>query len=157
MRRLAQLLSRLPPPLLYAVPLALGLRMNEVHAQGLVPESLAAPARVVGIVLIALAGVLALSAIGLFVRRRTTIVPHRRSRALVTGGPYRHTRNPMYVGLTSAFLGTCLLTNVLWPVVFLALPLLYLHAITIPREEELLREAFGAEYDAYASRVRRWL
>lgn len=63
----------------------------------------------------------------------------------------------MYVALTTVFLGSCLFANAAWPLLFLALPLLYLHAITIPREERLLAEAFGAEYDAYASRVRRWL
>jgi protein-S-isoprenylcysteine O-methyltransferase Ste14 len=53
--------------------------------------------------------------------------------------------------------GICLVTNAAWALLFLALPLLYLRTITIPREERLLGEAFGASYGAYASRVRRWL
>lgn len=151
------LLTRLPPPLLFVVPLVVGLRVNAAHPLPLVPASQAWALRAFGVAFIAASVVLAASAIGLFVRRRTTIVPHHRSRALVTSGPFRLTRNPMYVALTCGFVGACLFANALSPLFFLAIPLLYLHFITIPREERLLREAFGAEYGAYASRVRRWV
>jgi protein-S-isoprenylcysteine O-methyltransferase Ste14 len=157
MLRLHRPLANLPPPLLFVLPLVLGVRMNHAHPQPFAPASLAWLAAGAGVVLIVAGSVLAFSAIGLFIRRRTTIVPHHRSRALVTSGPFRVTRNPMYVALTSAFVGTCLFTNAVWPLLFLVLPLIYLQTITIPREERLLGEAFGAEYDAYASRVRRWL
>jgi protein-S-isoprenylcysteine O-methyltransferase Ste14 len=154
---LRRLLANLPPPLVYALPLALGIRIDQAHPQPLAPASLARAAAVVGIVLIGSALVLAFSAVGLFIRRRTTIVPHHRSRALVTSGPFRFTRNPMYLALTCAFVGICLVTNAAWALLFLPLPLIYLRAITIPREERLLAEAFGTSYATYASRVRRWL
>lgn len=150
-------LANLPPPLLFVLPLLLGIRIHHAHPQPFAPASLERIAVAVGVVLIVAGIVLALSAIALFISLRTTIVPHHRSRALVTSGPFRFTRNPMYVALTAAFVGICLVSNAVWPLVFLALPLLYLRTITIPREERLLAEAFGSEYEAYASRVRRWI
>lgn len=155
--RLSRPLANLPPPLLFVLPLVVGLRVDHAHPLPLAPASQARLAAGVGIVLVVAGFALAASAIGLFVRRRTTIVPHHRSRALVTSGPFRFTRNPMYVALTTAFVGACLVANAAWPPLLLWLPLIYLRAITIPREERLLGEAFGSEYDAYASRVRRWL
>jgi protein-S-isoprenylcysteine O-methyltransferase Ste14 len=157
MHRLLRLLSYVPPPLLFVVPLLLGLRMNDAHPQPIVPPGVARLASGLGLVLVAIGALLVLSAIALFIRRRTTIVPHRRSRALVTTGPFRLTRNPMYVALSSVFVGICFLANTPWPLLLLALPLTHLHAVTIPREERLLREAFGPEYETYAARVRRWL
>lgn len=155
--RVLRVLSHVPPPLLFVVPLLLGLRWERTHPLHLLPASLVLPARVTGAALTLFGAVLALSAIALFIHRRTTIVPHHRSRTLITTGPFRLTRNPMYVALACIFAGVCLFSNAAWPLMFIALPLFYVHAITIPREERLLREAFGAEYDDYASRVQRWL
>lgn len=157
MTHLARALSHVPPPLLFAGALVLGVRMNSAHPEPIAPSSLARLTTGVGVALIALGVALALSAIALFARLRTTIVPHHRSRALVTSGPFRLTRNPMYLALTCALVGASLFTNAAWPLVFLVLPLVYLHTITIPREERLLREVFGSEYEAYVSRVRRWI
>jgi protein-S-isoprenylcysteine O-methyltransferase Ste14 len=157
MLRLLRVLSHVPPPLLFVAPLVLGLRVNDAWPQTIVGGSVARVTSSFGIAIIVASVGLALSAIGLFVRRRTTIVPHHRSRALVTSGPFRLTRNPMYVALSCLFVGICLFTNAAWPLALLALPLVYLQTITIPREERQLYEAFGAEYRAYVSRVRRWL
>lgn len=157
MLRLPGALSHVPPPLLFVAALVLGVRVNAAHPEPIAPTSVARLITGVGGALLGLGVVLALSSIALFIRRRTTIVPHHRSRALVTSGPFRLTRNPMYVALTCALVGASLLANSAWPILFLALPLIYLNAITIPREEQLLREAFGSEYEAYVSRVRRWL
>lgn len=152
-----RVLGRLPPPFLFVLPLVLGLRIEHSRPRHILPASLTLPATGLGFALVVVGVALALSAVGLFIHRRTTIVPHHRSRSLVTSGPFRLTRNPMYVALSCAFVGVCLLLNAVMPLLFLALPLAYLQAITIPHEERLLLEAFGAEYASYASRVRRWL
>jgi protein-S-isoprenylcysteine O-methyltransferase Ste14 len=94
---------------------------------------------------------------GLFFRRQTTTVPGRRSRALVTAGPYRFSRNPMYVGLSLVYLGEAGMLHQAWPVALLLLVLAYLNGVVIPLEEERLRDAFGAGYQAYCAQVRRWL
>jgi len=92
-----------------------------------------------------------------FHRAGTTRVPGQLSTALVTWGPYRVTRNPMYVGLSLAYLGEAGLLRQLWPALLLAMTLAYLSWIVIPVEEGRLREVFGATYDAYRARVRRWI
>ena len=92
-----------------------------------------------------------------FRQARTTTVPGQRSSRLVTWGPYRFTRNPMYVGLTAAYLGEAGILHHVWPVVLLPSVLAYVNWIVIPLEESRLGEVFGAEYAAYQARVRRWI
>lgn len=92
-----------------------------------------------------------------FVRARTTMVPNRPARALVMGGPYRFTRNPMYLGLTAIYFGLALAFNLAWPIVLLPLVLAALTLAVIVREEGHLRAAFGDEYEIYCRSVRRWV
>jgi protein-S-isoprenylcysteine O-methyltransferase Ste14 len=92
-----------------------------------------------------------------FRRARTTTVPGKASSRLVTWGPYRFTRNPMYVGLIIAYLGEAVLLRQLWPLFLLPLIAAYLNWIVIPVEESKLKEVFPEGYDNYRSRVRRWL
>jgi protein-S-isoprenylcysteine O-methyltransferase Ste14 len=89
-----------------------------------------------------------------FRRARTTTVPGQKPSLMVTWGPYRFSRNPMYVGLTLAYLGEAGLLQQLWPVILLPLTVAY---VVIPVEEGKLREVFGEEYTGYQARVRRWL
>ena len=93
----------------------------------------------------------------LFRKAKTTRVPGRASTAMVTWGPYRFTRNPMYLGLTIAYLGEAGILRQLWPALLLPLVLAYLNRIVIPVEEEKLSEVFGPGYQEYRSRVGRWL
>ena len=92
-----------------------------------------------------------------FWKAKTTTVPGKTSSQMVTWGPYRFTRNPMYVGLTIAYLGEALLLRQLWPVVLLPLVIAYVHWIVIPLEESKIQEAFGDQYEQYRARVGRWI
>jgi protein-S-isoprenylcysteine O-methyltransferase Ste14 len=92
-----------------------------------------------------------------FRRSETPVVPVQPARLVVVGGPYRFTRNPMYLGITVGYLGLAVLLNRAWPVVVLPLVLLVLSAVVIEREERHLRTRFGPAYDAYCARVRRWI
>ena len=112
---------------------------------------------VAGGVLLALGVVIAGWSLMLFRRARTTTVPGKTSASLVTSGPYRFTRNAMYVALSLAYLGEAGLVKQAWPVAFLPLVLAYLHWVVIPVEEARLREVFGERYDRYRASVRRWL
>jgi protein-S-isoprenylcysteine O-methyltransferase Ste14 len=111
------------------------------------------------IALVVLAGGLLLMGWGLatFRRANTPVIPVRSARLVVTSGPYKYTRNPMYLGLTTAYFGLALLVNQAWPIVLLPLVLVALTVFVIEREERHLTRLFGAEYDAYRARVRRWL
>jgi protein-S-isoprenylcysteine O-methyltransferase Ste14 len=92
-----------------------------------------------------------------FWRAHTSILPFRPSTTLVQGGAYRVTRNPMYLGFALVTVASGLLFDSLWPIVLLP-PVLYLvQRLVILPEERYLRRRFGAEYDAYTTRVRRWL
>ena len=87
----------------------------------------------------------------------TSVLPFRPATAIVTRGPYRFSRNPMYVGLSLLYVGLAFLTGMAWPLVVLPVVLVALTALVIRREERYLEDAFGAEYAAYSARVRRWL
>jgi protein-S-isoprenylcysteine O-methyltransferase Ste14 len=77
--------------------------------------------------------------------------------AIVTGGPYRYTRNPLYVALAAFFLGVTLGFNTWWGVVLLVPVLGVMHWGVIRREERYLERKFGQPYREYCSRVRRYL
>jgi protein-S-isoprenylcysteine O-methyltransferase Ste14 len=113
--------------------------------------------RLVGIAEIAIALVLMGWAVATFARLRTPVIPIRRARTLVEEGPFKLTRNPMYLGFTVLYVGIVFVANALWPLVFLpeAIALTYLFAIRL--EEEYLKREFGEAYTAYCARVRRWL
>ena len=92
-----------------------------------------------------------------FHRAGTTRVPGKVSSTMVTWGPYRFSRNPMYVGLSLAYLGEAGLLHQLWPALLLPLTLAYLQWFIIPLEESKLRDIFGPAFDSYRATVRRWI
>jgi protein-S-isoprenylcysteine O-methyltransferase Ste14 len=110
-----------------------------------------------GAVVFALGAALAGSGWRIFHGARTTRVPGEASTTLVTWGPYRFTRNPMYVGLSVAYIGEAAMLHQIVPLVLLPLIIVYLNRVVIPVEEERLRAVFGAEYERYQNSVGRWL
>jgi len=79
------------------------------------------------------------------------------NRALVVRGPYRFSRNPMYLGLIVVALGTAILVGC-WPMLIVPVAVfLTANYVHIPYEEAKMRRQFGGAYDAYVGRVRRWL
>src|SRR5262245_34731748 len=111
----------------------------------------------VGLVIFTLGAGLAAWGWFIFHRARTTRVPGEASTTLVTSGPYRLMRNPMYVGLSVAYFGEAAILHQIVPVVLLPLTIAYLNRVVIPVEEERLHAVFGAEYEQYQNGVRRWL
>jgi protein-S-isoprenylcysteine O-methyltransferase Ste14 len=92
-----------------------------------------------------------------FRRARTTTVPGQESSRLVTWGPYRFSRNPMYVGLSVAYVGEAGILGQVWPLALLPLVVAYLNRAVIPVEESKLRDVFGGGYERYRRQVRRWV
>ena len=94
-----------------------------------------------------------------FLRQRTTVNPLRpeNASALVTGGVYRFTRNPMYVGMGLLLSAWAVNLSSLWPFLGPIAFVLYMNRFQIAPEERALSARFGAEWSAYAARVRRWL
>jgi protein-S-isoprenylcysteine O-methyltransferase Ste14 len=142
------------PPLIYLGALALGLGL---HAASPVPALPGTVARALGVVLIAGAVAIAAPAFRAMARARTSFRTERPTTAIVTDGPFRYTRNPIYVALTLLYLGIGMLLNALW-VLLLIVPVVGLMRLgVIAREERYLERKFGDEYLRYKARVRRWL
>ena len=92
-----------------------------------------------------------------FARAGTNVSPRRPSTTIVIQGPYRFTRNPMYLGMSIALVGLALGLHSSWGLVLLPVLVLGLHFGVIVREEAYLEAKFGDSYRAYRQRVRRWL
>lgn len=118
---------------------------------------LASPWHYVGIVVLAAGVAIALAASRQFAAVGTNIVPLTRSTSLVTSGAFALTRNPMYLGMVLALIGTALLLNrpLPWLVPVGFATLLYLRFIR--HEEALMAQTFGDAYLQYKQRVRRWI
>jgi protein-S-isoprenylcysteine O-methyltransferase Ste14 len=112
---------------------------------------------VAGFILVGVGVIVAFSAVGIFKKASTTTVPFETPSALVTSGPYRFTRNPMYVGLALIYLGVAGTRAEIWPLILLPLVLAYVNFVVIPVEERRLHGVFGDAYQEYGARVRRWL
>ena len=110
-----------------------------------------------GLVLIAAATVVLFLCVWRFYRARTGIRPFTPAHELVVDGAFRFTRNPMYLGLIGVCLGVAIRLGTATPLVLVPLFFLVLDRRFVRREENFLRERFGAAFDEYCGRVRRWL
>jgi protein-S-isoprenylcysteine O-methyltransferase Ste14 len=150
------LLLHVPVPWVFVLTYLVGVGLEYTF-----PFRMAAAARPgirgAGAVLFGIGAVIAAWGLLTFRRARTTTVPGRASSQLVTWGPYRFSRNPMYVGLILAYLGEAGILRQLWPVLLLPLIVAYVNWVVIPLEEGKLKEVFGEEYERYRARVRRWV
>lgn len=146
-----------PPPLLLAASFLIGWVLEtRVQTLPFVQDGSAAM-EAVGTIALVLGLAISFWGIWTFHRARTAIMPTRPASELVTSGPFRFSRNPMYVGLTVAYIGLALVSNTLWPIVLLPLALVTLYALVIRREERYLAAEFGEHYADYRRRVRRWI
>jgi protein-S-isoprenylcysteine O-methyltransferase Ste14 len=142
------------PPLLYAGAFLLGLVLARLLPIGRLPV---VPARLAGMLCVVAGGVIARWGELVMHRAGTNVRPDLPSTALVTDGPFRYTRNPLYVGLTLLYTGAGLLIPSIWPLLLLVPVLLVMRWGVIGREERYLTRKFGEPYRAYLTRVRRWL
>jgi protein-S-isoprenylcysteine O-methyltransferase Ste14 len=145
---------RFPPPLLYVAAVVAGWLLDR---QWPLSIGVATPRRALAGLLIAVAAVLIVSSFQSFWRKHTSAIPIRPATALVIAGPYRFTRNPMYVSLALLTVALGLLLNTWWVIVWLIPALILIRFFVIAPEERYLRRRFGAEYEAYTRQVRRWL
>jgi protein-S-isoprenylcysteine O-methyltransferase Ste14 len=146
-----------PPPILFVLGFLIGMMLNHFWPVSVIREPrpglilwLSWALIVVGLGIIA-------SGLLTFRLKRTAIYPNQPATTLVQSGPYRFTRNPMYVGLSVTYLGIAIFTNLLWALLLLPIVLIVLQSVVIKREESYLANAFGDEYKEYCRRVRRWL
>ena len=150
---------KFPPPVLHVVGFLLGLVFeNALFALPLFSNSTSAAMRMgVGAAIVFVGLALAISAALTFRKAKTAIIPHHRATLIVDYGPFAFSRNPMYLGLTIAYIGFSIMVNSGWPLILLPLVLTALFILVISREERYLHSAFGQTYADYQHRVRRWL
>ena len=143
-----------PPPLIYQLPLVLGLLLDRRRHISFLPRG---AARALGWPLIG--GGVVLN--GWFLRTiRKANVPMRTDKPvpkLTTEGPFRYTRNPGYLSFAMIYAGIAVLRNSLWAILLLPLVVMVMQREVIGREERYLERTFGEEYLAYKAQVRRWV
>ena len=145
---------RVPPPLIYLLPLVAGLVLDRRLHVPFLPRRVARP---VGWALFGSSWLVG----GWFIRTieqaGTPIRTDQPVPRLVTHGPFRYTRNPGYLGLAMLYASIAVLRNALWAVLLLPVVVYVIQREVIGREERYLERTFGEEYLAYKARVRRWV
>ena len=143
-----------PPPLIYAGALAASLLANRLFRLPFLPRRFA---RTLGPLLIVVGFAVGFSGFREVRRAGSNVDPREPATTVVTGGPYRFTRNPMYLGFTLQYAGISALFNALPPIVLLPVIQQLMRRGVIEREERYLEGKFGDEYLQYKGRVRRWI
>jgi len=121
------------------------------------PKLIHYPFNMVGIIVVFASMILIMWAILIFKKNETTLLHHDKPSVLVTSGPYRFSRNPIYLGLSLGTLGIAIFIGTI--AVFFA-PLAFALTINwayIPQEEKKLEQIFGKTFTDYKNHVRRWL
>jgi protein-S-isoprenylcysteine O-methyltransferase Ste14 len=145
---------RIPPPLIYIGGFLVGVGLEAAFPIPDLPTALALTALLVGVAIwFALDG----AAMMRFRLAKTSMIPMKPTTALVVSGPYRITRNPMYVGMAFFYAGLALGLGMIWSLILLPLVLLVVDRQVIAREERYLEAKFGEDYRDYKKHVRRWL
>jgi protein-S-isoprenylcysteine O-methyltransferase Ste14 len=147
---------RFPPPFVFLAASGVGVGLQRFVA----PLRLGLETSLRGALggVIVCAGVALIAwAVGLFRRTGQDPAPWKPSPSMIANGPYRFTRNPMYVGMTLVQLGVGVAVNDLWIALLAPVALLGVHFIAVLPEEAYLSERFGGDYETYRAAVRRYL
>ena len=145
----------IPPPIAWALAIIAGLAAGWLYPWRFVPASI--PRVWVGGGVLAAGFALAVWAIATMRKAGTRVEPHKPTTAIVADGPYRFTRNPIYIGVLLGQTGLAIGFDNLWMLAMLVPLGLVIRYGVVAREEAYLERKFGAVYRDYKSRVRRWL
>jgi protein-S-isoprenylcysteine O-methyltransferase Ste14 len=143
------------PPIAWLAALVVGVAVDRLVPLRFVPASV--PRVWVGAAIFALGFALAIWAIVTIRKAGTRIETTRPTTAIVVQGPYRFTRNPVYLGFFLSLIGLAVAFDTLWLVVTLVGFYLVVRYGVVAREEAYLERKFGDVYLGYKTRVRRWL
>jgi protein-S-isoprenylcysteine O-methyltransferase Ste14 len=145
-----------PPPLLTLLCVLAGFALERGMHLPLV-HGHRTPRMALGVAIFVAACALTVVAVMQFRRHGTDPNPYRPSSVVVDSGVYRFTRNPIYVGFMLVVVAFAVGANTRWMLVMLPILFALLHFGVVRREERYLSARFGASYDDYRARVRRWL
>lgn len=152
----AKLRTPVHPAVLFFAVLVVGTTAAHFCPLALIPESFTARLAA-GLACLALAAAVGIAALVAFRRAQTSPQFGQAVSVLLRRGPYRFSRNPLYLALLAALLGFAFLLNNAWLAV--GVPVLFsaLDRWVVRREEQFLSALFGKEYESYRNQVRRWL
>ena len=145
---------RVIPPAIFMVAMVGAYLMDWVWPFRIIPDAVQ---YALGIVVILLSFGAMPWTLAAFKRAKTTFDVRRQATALITGGPFRFSRNPTYVAMIALCAGIGIVADNGWVLPALGAAIAYLHFAVIVAEERHLEYAFGDKYRAYKRRVRRWL
>ncbi len=144
------------PPLIYLGFLILGLTANLVY-----PLPLSSPETTLvlflGVGVVACGLLFGASALWAMCRAGVSALPWKQPARLVSDGPFRFSRNPIYVSLAVAYAGLSVALNTIWPLAFLIFAIVTVDRRIILQEEKFLEKKFGEEYRSYKVKVGRWI
>jgi protein-S-isoprenylcysteine O-methyltransferase Ste14 len=143
-----------PPPLIYVGALVAGLLANRRYHIPFLPGRVA---RTLGWPLVACGLVIGFLGDREMHRAETNVDPYKPATSVVTGGPFRFTRNPLYLSMTLIYGGISALANALPAALLLPVVLRLMRRGVIEREERYLERKFGDEYIEYKEKVPRWI
>jgi protein-S-isoprenylcysteine O-methyltransferase Ste14 len=143
-----------PPPLIYSGALAAGLLANRRYHMPFLPHRVA---RTLGWPLVVCGLVIGFLGEREMRRAETNVDPYKPATAVVTGGPFRFTRNPLYLSMTLIYGGISALANALPAALLLPIVLRLMQRGVIEREERYLERKFGDEYVHYKLGTPRWI
>jgi protein-S-isoprenylcysteine O-methyltransferase Ste14 len=141
------------PPLVYLGSIVLGVILHFAWPVPLLPRS---PSSGFGAGLVLLAVGLFLFAVRTFRAAGTPVPGNRPTTAIVRTGPYRFSRNPIYLAFSLLQLGIALWVNSAWLLLTLLAAVAVMSLVVIPREERYLEARFASDYSLYKASVRRW-
>jgi protein-S-isoprenylcysteine O-methyltransferase Ste14 len=148
----------MPPPIFLAIALAAAVILDGITGlRFLAAPSLQSLQSWLGLIVVAAGVALAIAGAREFSRGGTNVNPFEPTLKLVTSGPYRLTRNPMYLGMTTVLLGVSLIFSLEWGLVLTPVLWVAFDRLVVAREEAYLTAKFGEPYRDFLNRTRRWL
>ena len=151
---MADIRGGIRPPLVYLGAIALGLLLHFAWPVRLVPPVASVP---LGATAVLAAVALFISAVRTFRNAGTPVPGNRPTTAIVRTGPYRYSRNPIYLAFSLLQIGIAFWLDSPWLLVTLVPAVALMSLVVIPREEQYLETRFPSEYLPYKDSVRRWL
>jgi protein-S-isoprenylcysteine O-methyltransferase Ste14 len=145
---------RVHPPIIYAISILSGIGLNNFWPLSM---PFALHGRLYGSMIIAVTILIAVWSLLHFHKHDTDVRPDKPDSALITSGPYRFTRNPLYIGLSLVQITTAVWLDNLWVLLLVVPSIIVITRYAITREELYLEQLFGQKYIEYKQRVRRWL
>ena len=143
----------LRPPIIFLSAILLGIALHRVRSLPFLPSAL----WLLGPVIISCGVLLFLLSVREFRAAGTSVQGSERSTTIVRTGPYRFSRNPIYVSFILFVLGLSVWLNDLWLLLALVPAVGFIRTVVIPREERFLEQNFHGQYSSYKAAVRRWL